>query len=214
MKAVRDSIIVKLPPKEETTSGGIVLVGKDEDTVKPMWVEVVATGPEVESINVSSWVLAAIDRKSSDRFEEDECKYAKISEVAIFAVAKSFETINEFNVDVLDKDVLVCDMTFGEQKTSSGIIVTSDNGKTHGIHPRWAKVFMVGPNQKDVNVGQWVLLEHGRWTRGITLENGTVVRKVDIKSMIAVSDEKPADLLLGDEYGAQSSNIKPEDFIN
>ena len=213
MQVVRDSILVKLPEKETTSAGGIVLVGKEEDTVKPMWVEVVAVGPEVETISVGQWALVAIDRKSNDRFEENGVKYAKITPISIFAVGKEESDISDFSLDVLEDDVLVYDMSFGEQKTSSGIIVSSGNGKTHGIHPRWARVFKVGNKQESVECGQWVLVEHGRWTRGYTLPNGDVIRKIDTSAMIAVSDEAPSDLQLGEEFGSQSSNIKPEDFI-
>lgn len=97
--------------------------------------------------------------------------------------------------------VIVIDMNFGEQKTNGGIIVQSDNGKTHGIHPRWAKVYAVGDEQKDVSVGQWILIEHGRWTRGIKIkddESEKIVRRVDTKCMMMVSDEAPPDdVLLG-----------------
>ncbi len=97
--------------------------------------------------------------------------------------------------------VIVIDMNFGEQKTSSGLIIQSDNGKTHGIHPRWAKVYAVGEEQKDVKVGQWILVEHGRWTRGIKIEDDEgekIIRRVDTKCMMMVSDEAPPDdVLLG-----------------
>jgi co-chaperonin GroES (HSP10) len=97
--------------------------------------------------------------------------------------------------------VIVIDMNFGEQKTNGGIIVQSDNGKTHGIHPRWAQVYAVGNEQKDVKVGQWILIEHGRWTRGIKIEDDEgekVIRRVDTKCMMMVSDEAPPDdVLLG-----------------
>ena len=62
-------------------------------------------------------------------------------------------------------------MNFGEQRSRGGLVLLSDDGKTHGIHPRWAKVYAVGPEQKDVKVGQWILMEHGRWTRGIKIED-------------------------------------------
>jgi co-chaperonin GroES (HSP10) len=71
----------------------------------------------------------------------------------------------------INDGVIVIDMNFGEQKTHGGLIIQSDNGKTHGIHPRWAKVYAVGNEQKDVSVGQWILIEHGRWTRGIKIED-------------------------------------------
>ena len=97
--------------------------------------------------------------------------------------------------------VIVIDMNFGEQKTQSGLIIQSDNGKTHGIHPRWAQVYAVGNEQQDVTVGQWILIEHGRWTRGIKIEDDEgekIVRRVDTKCMMMVSDEPPPDdVLLG-----------------
>ena len=97
--------------------------------------------------------------------------------------------------------VIVIDMNFGEQKTHGGLIIQSDNGKTHGIHPRWAKVYAVGNEQKDVSVGQWILIEHGRWTRGIKIEDDEgekVIRRVDTNCMMMVSDESPPDdVLLG-----------------
>lgn len=103
----------------------------------------------------------------------------------------------------LNDDVIVIDMNFGEQTTRSGLILRSDNGKTHGIHPRWGKVYAVGPDQKDVLPGQWILIEHGRWTRGIKIEDADgekVIRKVEIKSMLMISDEQPdLDVLIGDE---------------
>jgi len=97
--------------------------------------------------------------------------------------------------------VIVIDMNFGEQKTQSGLIIQSDNGKTHGIHPRWAQVYAVGNDQQDVTVGQWILIEHGRWTRGIKIEDDEgekIIRRVDTKCMMMVSDEPPPDdVLLG-----------------
>ncbi len=93
--------------------------------------------------------------------------------------------------------IIVQDMEFGEQKTKSGIIIVNDDGKQHGIKPRWGRVYAVGPKQEDIKVGEWVLVEHGRWTRGIDLENDdgstTTVRRVEPKSVMMTSDEKPKD---------------------
>ena len=116
------------------------------------------------------------------------------------------ENINAWKISALKplKDnVIVIDMNFGEQKTTGGIILQSDNGKAHGVHPRWAKVYAVGPEQKDISVGQWILIEHGRWTRGIKIEDDEgekIIRKVEVKSMMMVSDEAPPeDALIGRE---------------
>jgi hypothetical protein len=90
--------------------------------------------------------------------------------------------------------VIVTDMDFAGRKLSSGIWMLGDDGKAEGIRPRWGKVYKVGPEQHDVKVGQWVYLEHGRWTRGLEIDiNGDVfmVRRVDPKAIIFVQDNEP-----------------------
>jgi len=47
-------------------------------------------------------------------------------------------------IKALSKDVLVINMDMGEQKTAGGLIIQSDDGKAHGVKPRWAKVYKVG----------------------------------------------------------------------
>jgi co-chaperonin GroES (HSP10) len=95
-------------------------------------------------------------------------------------------------------NVIVSDMEFGMERTRGGLLVPSSDGKTQGIVPRWGKVWAVGPEQKDVKVGEWILVEHGRWTRTIKLdideENSVDLRMVDNDAIIAVSDEKPNDV--------------------
>ena len=100
----------------------------------------------------------------------------------------------------LHDKVLVTEMNFGEQTTKSGIVIRSTDGKTDGIHPRWARVWAVGPEQKDVEVNDWILIEHGRWTRGFEVESGAgqraILRGVDLEAIMLVSAEPPPDILL------------------
>lgn len=117
------------------------------------------------------------------------------------------------------EDVLVSDMYFGEQKTKSGLILKDDNGSTRGIYPRWARVFSKGPeNKDDYQVGDWILVMHGRWTRGINLENenGNIeIRKVELESILAYSDVKPDGVAFGKEYSdGEHATIDPSSFIN
>jgi co-chaperonin GroES (HSP10) len=97
--------------------------------------------------------------------------------------------------------ILITDMNFDEQKTATGIVIMSDDGKSEGIKPRWGKVWAVGPEQKDVEVGKWILIEHGRWTRGIELEyedgTSTTIRRVENKSILMSADEPPTGIQLG-----------------
>jgi len=98
-------------------------------------------------------------------------------------------------VRAIRNHVLVTEMKFDQRITAGGIVILNDNGKTEGIRPRWGRVYDVGPEQKDVEVGQWVMVAHGRWTRGIDVqqqEEVITVRRVDINDILLVSDEQPS----------------------
>lgn len=132
-------------------------------------------------------------------------------------MATSFEA-RKIKVRALSKDILVINMDMGEQITNGGIVIASDDGKAHGVKPRWAEVYKVGEDcGLDVKVGQWILIEHGRWTRKVKIDDGAgekEFQKVEIKSIIAVTDEKPKDFYIGEEFSNGSSmNINPEDFM-
>jgi len=99
--------------------------------------------------------------------------------------------------------VIISDMEFGEMTTKSGLVIRSDNGKSHGIKPRWGKVYCVGPKQTDVKVGDWILVEHGRWTRAMHINDGernVTIQRVDVTGIIGWSDEMPTadELHVGD----------------
>jgi co-chaperonin GroES (HSP10) len=105
--------------------------------------------------------------------------------------------------------IFVSDMNFGEEKTVTGIVLQSDNGKGQGIKPRWGKVFAVGPDMKDVEIGNWILMEHGRWTRTFEYENAdgsiTELHVADNNGIMMVTDEKPNDVMRGVAAGPGSN---------
>jgi co-chaperonin GroES (HSP10) len=106
------------------------------------------------------------------------------------------------SIHPLDDTVIVTDMEFKERITSGGILLPNDDMKSSGIRPRWAKIYAVGPNQKDVKVGQYILIAHGRWTRGFKIEDSEGVktlRKVDINDIMLVSDEPFKDETMSDK---------------
>ena len=70
----------------------------------------------------------------------------------------------------LRENVIVTNLEKGERLSANGIIIPDDDGKDTGIRARWAQVYAVGPEQKDVEVGQWILIQHGRWTVGADLK--------------------------------------------
>jgi co-chaperonin GroES (HSP10) len=96
----------------------------------------------------------------------------------------------------LNDSVIVGEMVFDQRFTKGGIVLLNDNGKSTGIRPRWGQVYAVGPEQHDVQVGEWVCIAHGRWTRGIDIEdeNGKqTLRRVDPKDILIQTDEQPND---------------------
>ena len=94
----------------------------------------------------------------------------------------------------LHNNIIVTDMSFEARQLSSGIVLLGDDGKTDGIRPRWARVYAIGPEQQDVGVGQWILIEHGRWSRGVKVikdDKELVIRRADPEAVIFVSDTEP-----------------------
>ena len=112
--------------------------------------------------------------------------------------------------------VLVTDLYFGEQKTKGGIIIRDDNGTARGVYPRWARVWAKGSENKDeYNVGDYILIEHGRWTRKMELEidgEEITLHRVDTDAILAVSNEKPNDHQIGQEFTTAPDSHTPEDF--
>jgi co-chaperonin GroES (HSP10) len=101
------------------------------------------------------------------------------------------------NIKPLHDSVIVTEMSFESRQLQSGVILLGDDGKTDGIRPRWARVYAIGPEQRDVSVGQWVLVEHGRWSRGLKIvKNGEelVIRRADPNAIIFVSDNEPENI--------------------
>jgi hypothetical protein len=119
----------------------------------------------------------------------------------------------QFNIQDLKSihdHIVVQEMNFDARVLSSGIVLLNDDKKTAGIRPRWAKVCMVGPEQNYVSVGQWVLVEHGRWTRGITVPSDdgyAIIRRVDPDCILAVSDEQPLDENISTAVQAQAKTF-------
>lgn len=105
-----------------------------------------------------------------------------------------FKPIKIESMRALKDHVLVADMNFKERKLSSGIYLLDDDSRGAGIRPRWAQVYATGPEQEDITVGQWILVAHGRWTRGVGIEDTTgehTLRRIDPNDILLVSDEEP-----------------------
>jgi co-chaperonin GroES (HSP10) len=106
--------------------------------------------------------------------------------------------LNAEYINPIKDRVLVVDMEFGEQTTKGGIIIADDDGKSTGIHARWARVFKVGPEQKELKPGQYVLIDHGRWTRAVEVlvdDKKNKLFMIDYpKGVLIISETKPKQL--------------------
>ena len=85
---------------------------------------------------------------------------------------------------------------FGEKKTAGGLIIQEKDGTVDAIRPRWFEVTHVGPEQKDVTPGEYVLVAHGRWSRGFTVDPADDFKLyfLDNDEILAASDELPSDV--------------------
>ena len=113
-------------------------------------------------------------------------------------------------------NVLITDMNFDQRVSKGGIVLPSDDGKSEGVRHRWGRVWAIGPDQQDVKVGEWILVEHGRWTRGVTveLEDGTdiTIRRVDLKGILIVTDDNPGDNTFGVHSKVEHQTFDPGAF--
>jgi co-chaperonin GroES (HSP10) len=117
-------------------------------------------------------------------------------------MAKNINAIKIEEFLPLKDSVIVHKMQFGERISNGGLIIPNDDMKNSGIRPRWARIYAVGPEQKELQVGQWIYIAHGRWTRGVKIEDseGTqIVRKVDNNDILLVSDEEVTDYNMSDK---------------
>lgn len=105
--------------------------------------------------------------------------------------------INRENFHAIGEHIIVTDMKFEERITRGGIIIPQDDMKSQGIRPRWARVYALGPDYKgEIEEGNWILVSHGRWTRGINIEDESgerTIRRVDPNDILLVSDEQMND---------------------
>lgn len=123
----------------------------------------------------------------------------------------SINTYKINSIKALHDHILVKDMQFGERFTANGILLPGDDKTSTGIRPRWAEVYAIGDKQTDVKVGQYVLVSHGRWTRGIKIKinnEDITLRRVDNNDILLVSDECQTDDTFTDAVVVQSEKNK------
>ena len=104
-------------------------------------------------------------------------------------------------VSALPGRILVDDIQRGERQVGR-IILANDNGTSEGIRARWAKVHAVGVGVTDVVPGEWILVNHGRWTREVKVNPNTPdefkVWQVDYPGGVLAVSDTPTNTFAGE----------------
>ena len=78
-----------------------------------------------------------------------------------------------------------------ETTTPGGIILMSQDGTESAIRPRWFKVYSVGEDIDWIAKGKYVLVDHGRWSNGMQVDEELKLYLLDNKDCLMESDEDP-----------------------
>lgn len=72
------------------------------------------------------------------------------------------------------------DLEYGERKSKGGIIIRAEYFDNNGefVRPRWGKVLYKNDEIYDVNVGDYILLKHGRWSTSLLVKIGGKEKKI------------------------------------
>lgn len=82
---------------------------------------------------------------------------------------------------------------FGLKTTSGGVILNEKDGTENAIRPRWFEVTHIGPDNVEFFIGEYVLVAHGRWSRGFQIDklDETKYYMLDLEEIFVKSDEYP-----------------------
>ena len=80
-----------------------------------------------------------------------------------------------------------------ETTTAGGIILLEKDGTENAVRPRWFQVYSVGDDIDWLTEGAYVLVDHGRWSNGIKVDEELKIYLLDNKDCLMVSEENPMD---------------------
>ena len=95
----------------------------------------------------------------------------------------------------LHDKILCSEIEKGQQTLASGIVLLDDDSRDEGIRPRWMQVYAIGPDvSSEIEVGKWILVEHGRWSHGHLVRENDVeftLWQAEEASILLTADERP-----------------------
>lgn len=100
-----------------------------------------------------------------------------------------------------------------ETTTAGGIILIEKDGTENAVRPRWFQVYSVGDDIDWLTEGAYVLVDHGRWSNGMKIDNELKVYLLDNKDCLMVSENNP---MLDDNIQIRGKVIpkRPSDDIS
>jgi len=100
-------------------------------------------------------------------------------------------TVKAFGKRILG---IMVDKPSGFKQTKSGLFIADKDKDISGVRSRWFKLYSVGEEIDWVREGQYVYVEHGRWSNGVKVDNETTIYLLDNNCLLLVSDEVPEGL--------------------
>lgn len=97
----------------------------------------------------------------------------------------------DINTITLKNDTIIAaDLEYGSRMTRGGILIGDDDMKNTGIRPRWCKVLKTSKSITETVPGDFILVEHGRWSRGFDVsvdDEKKTARFIDKNCILLVS---------------------------
>lgn len=100
-------------------------------------------------------------------------------------------TIKAFGKRIL---AVMAERPKGLRKTTSGLFIPDKDIDASGIRHRWFLIHSVGPDVDWCAPGQYVMVEHGRWSNGVKVDNELTLWLIDNNGCLMISDEVPEGL--------------------
>ena len=181
IRPLGDRIVIIADASDTESAGGLILVTKANDTTETG--TVVGVGPEAVEFAEGDRIL--FTKATGSEILIEGTTYTTLNTVEVIGIIK------EDGLECIRDNIVCGNGDMGDTKTAAGIILKSNIHESQGITSRWMQVYKIGPDVDFVTVGEWVLVEYGRWTEGFSVDAVEKAYRVDPKGCSARSDEKP-----------------------
>lgn len=87
--------------------------------------------------------------------------------------------------------------SYGDLKRSAGGIILKDDDATEtSIRARWFQIYSVGDDIDWIKEGDYVMVDHGRWSNGLKINDDLKLHLLDNKDCLAMTDSDPTNRIV------------------